>query len=446
MKDDHLHPADRILLMMNRIYKYGMTTMSGGNLSIREAGGDIWITPSGVDKGALRREDIVCIKADGRIIGRRSPSSEWPFHRRVYETRADVNAVVHAHPPALVSFSMARRTPNVKLLPDESRICGEVGLAAYALPGSEELGRKITEVLAKGANSVILENHGVVTVGPDLFAAFNAFEALEYCARLEIAARRLGTPLVLDDAAIALARDDREAPPAGGGGGAEAARAGSGFAGNGLSGMEDEERKRRREMCGIVRRAYDQQLFTSTQGTISVRLGDDRFLITPFGKDRMLLEPDDLVAVAGGVPEAGKRPSRSWPLHRAIYARQPRVNAVMLAHPPHVTAFAVTEAAFDSRTIPESYILLRDAPKLPYAAAYLQPEETAGVFSPSAPLALVRNNGVIVTGGSLLEAYDRLEVAEFSAKAMIDARTVGPIVQIGSQDILDLHKAFQLAD
>jgi len=434
---EHLHPADRILLIMDRIYRYGMTTMSGGNVSVREPDGDIWITPAGVDKGALVREDIVCIKPDGRIIGTRRPSSEWPFHRRVYEARRDVNAVVHAHPPALVAFSMARRTPNVDLLPDEGRICGDVGLAEYALPGSARLGENIVAVLNRGAGCVILENHGVVTVGNDLFAAFKAFESLEFCARLEIAARRIGTPVTLTGRDIALARDDREQAPR------DAAEPGTRPGGRPADGTELAMRRR---MCEVIRRAYDQQLFTSTQGTVSVRLPDGGFLITPFDKDRKYLEPDDLVKIAGGAPEPGKRPSRSWPLHRAIYDRQPHAGAVILAHPPHVTAFAVTEAPFDTRTIPESYILLRNVPKLPFAAVYLHPEETAAVFTKATPLALVRNNCVIAIGSDLMEAYDRLEVAEFSARAMIDAAAVGPVVHIADRDIVDLHRAFRLDD
>src|SRR5208283_4251013 len=97
-----VHPKDDILRTIERIYRYRMTTTSGGNLSIREPNGDIWITPASLDKGGLRREDIVCVKADGSILGAHKPSSEFPFHRAVYERRPDLAAVVHAHPVALV--------------------------------------------------------------------------------------------------------------------------------------------------------------------------------------------------------------------------------------------------------------------------------------------------------------------------------------------------------
>src|SRR5579863_9882503 len=97
------HPRDQILLAMERIYRYRMTTTSGGNLSLREDNGDIWITPARVDKGSLRREDIVCVHPDGMADGIRSPSSELPLHQKIYSRRPDIRGIVHAHPVALVA-------------------------------------------------------------------------------------------------------------------------------------------------------------------------------------------------------------------------------------------------------------------------------------------------------------------------------------------------------
>ena len=162
MNVDLLPPAHQIATIMGRIYAYGMTTTSGGNLSIREENGDIWITPRGVDKGALTPEDIIQVKPDGSVFGRHSPSVELPFHQLAYRGRPDLRAIVHAHPPALVAFSMVRRVPDTSLAPDAPSICGEVGMAEYGLPGSAELGEKIARAFARGCNTVILENHGVV--------------------------------------------------------------------------------------------------------------------------------------------------------------------------------------------------------------------------------------------------------------------------------------------
>ena len=104
-----MHPRDQIIAVISRIYRNGMTTTSGGNISIIDDQGDIWVTPSAIDKGSLIPADIVCVKRDGAIVGRHKPSSEYPFHKAIYEARPDLKAVVHAHPPAIVSFSIVDR-------------------------------------------------------------------------------------------------------------------------------------------------------------------------------------------------------------------------------------------------------------------------------------------------------------------------------------------------
>jgi L-fuculose-phosphate aldolase len=92
MNLDMMHPRDLITLIMKRLYGYGMTTTSGGNLSILDNEGNMWISPGSVDKGTLRPEDIVCVKADGTVVGIHKPSSEFPFHRHIYKLRPDIKA------------------------------------------------------------------------------------------------------------------------------------------------------------------------------------------------------------------------------------------------------------------------------------------------------------------------------------------------------------------
>ena len=423
-----LHPARQIVMTMDRIYRYGMTTTSGGNLSIREENGDIWITPRGTDKGSLARDDIVHVGPDGRVTGPHPPSVELPFHQWIYQRRPDIHAVVHAHPPALIAFSIVRKVPNTLLIPNMRLVCGQVGMAAYGLPGSADLGEKIAGVFAGGCGAVVLENHGMVVGGSDLSRAFEAFETLDYCARLEIAARRIGTPVGLSERDVLLGDHDHhvrmdELTPRGYG---------------------SREREGRREMCELIRRACDQKLFTSTQGTFSQRLDGRAFVITPYDVDRKYMEAGDLVRIEDGRREAGKTPSRSVLLHQHIYARHPDVSSVIIAHPPNIMAFAVTAEEFDSRTIPESYIMLRKVSKLPFGCTFMDPEKTAEVFTPDAPLALVQNDCVVVTGNSLLQAFDRLEVAEYSAKALIACRSLGEVVNISRDQVAEIERAFGL--
>ena len=107
-----MHPAEQITLIIGMIYRSGMTTTSGGNLSILDDNGDIWITPAGIDKGSLTPKDIMCVKADGTIIGPHKPSSEYPFHRALYKMRPGLHSVIHAHPPGLVTFSITHQVPD----------------------------------------------------------------------------------------------------------------------------------------------------------------------------------------------------------------------------------------------------------------------------------------------------------------------------------------------
>lgn len=430
MNINYIHPADQLVMFMHRIYDKGMTTTSGGNLSIMDEDGNIWITPAGVDKGTLNRNDIVCVKVDGSVVGMHRPSSELPFHAAVYKMRPDLKAVLHAHPPALVSFSIARKTPNLNLLTSVQKMCPEVKIATYAVPGSQQLGENIGKCFAENCDIVLLENHGVCIGAPDMFTAFQRFETLDYSANLEILANRIGTPKSLDDQAYTLAQT------------------------TGHTKMDDfipsshsvEELAARRDMITLIRRSYKQGLFTATHGTYSVRLSDGSFIITPFGMDRAYLEEDDLVRVKAGMKEMGKTPSRAVMLHEKIYAYNPEISAVLLAHPVHAMAFAVTDTVFDPRTIPESYILLRDVKRVPYEEYYAQQDPIAEYFGEATPAAMVDNCCVIVTGNTLLQAFDRLEVMESTAHSIINAAAIGDIVHISNEEVEDLKEAFHLVD
>ena len=428
MRFDLLHPADQLVMIMDRIYQYGMTTTSGGNLSIRDRNGDIWITPSGIDKGSLTRQDIMRVTPSGEVFGPHKPSVELPFHRDIYKLRPDLNAILHAHPPTLVAFSLARRIPNTRLVPSVTAICGEVSMAKYEVPGSEKLGEYLSAEFAKGYNTVMMENHGVCCGASDLFHAFMAFETLDFCGRIEIDARKLGEPHELTPVQINM--DSAKAhPPL------------DAFVAHQVS---SEECAARRDMCQLIHRAYDQRLFNSTQGTFSQRLSDGSFLITPYRKDRKYLEPEDMVRIKGGMCEAGKTPSRSALLHQAIYEKHPDIGSVIIAHPPAIMAFACTDATFDSRTIPESYIALRDVKRLPYAASSLDIDGTAATLSATTPVLIIDNQCVIVAGATLLNAFDKLEVLDYSAKAIIAARDIGPLVMITPEQVKDIETAFNL--
>jgi len=430
MEFEMLHPADQLVLMMDRIYKGGLTTTSGGNLSILDDNGDIWITPSGIDKGTLTRHDMCCVKPDGTVLGPHKPSVELPFHATVYKRRPDLHAVLHAHPPALVAFSLARVLPNTRLVANAWRTLGNITMADYAVPGSQTLGDNIAKEFENGFDIVVMENHGVVIGAGDLFHAFMKFETLETTANLDIYARSLGTPKSLQENEVNLTatRDHLTMDE---------------FVPNKHS---SEECEARRDMINLIHRSYRQHLFVSTQGTYSVRLSDGSFIITPYGLDRAYMEEGDLVLIKNGMKEQGKIPSRSVMLHQKIYEHNPDIHSVLGANPPHAMAFAVTDAEFDPRTIPESYIMLRQIEKVPFSSMYLKRDELATMFSTKTPVLICENNQILATGTSLINAFDRLEVTEATAHSILLAKSIGPLVHITPEEVDDIDVAFHLTD
>ncbi|HTZ51449.1 MAG TPA: class II aldolase/adducin family protein [Spirochaetia bacterium] len=428
MKYEYMHPREQIVTIMRRVYGYGMTTTSGGNISILEDSGDIWITPGGIDKGTLSEGDIVRMRGDTTVEGTHAPSSEYPFHRAIYARRPDIRAVLHAHPSALVAFSLVRRIPDTSIIPQARSVCGTVGFAPYALPGTEELGRNLAETFARGFDSVLLENHGVATGGRTLLEAFQRFETLDFCARTLINASALGPARSLGPEEIALSQQGKnralqevDAQP-----------------------RSSDERSLRRDMREVVHRAYRQRLMTSTEGTISARVDADSFLISPYGVDRSYIDESDFVLVRGGRRERGTMPSRAVVLHRAIYDAQPGINAIASAQGPAVTAFSVTGHRLDSATIPESYVVLRSIPLVRYGRQFTDEAALAREITPSSPVAFLENDAVLTTGATLTQAFDRLEVAEFSARAVLNAMKLGPIARIDEAALEAIEEKFGL--
>ena len=423
-----MHPAEQIVLLLSRVYQKGLTTTSGGNLSIKDSEGVIWITPSGIDKGSLTAADICKVLPDGTVIGKYKPSVELPFHKLVYATRPDVSAVLHAHPPALVSYSLIRQIPDVNIVPTPSEVCGKVGIAKYEVPGSDALANRIVEEIKKGLNVVIMENHGVITCADNLFEAFKRFETLNFAASIGITASIIGKP-------VSLTKDQLKIY----------STKGNNVLGEFIpSDFSSDERRLRKEMCALIHRSYDQGLFTSTQGTFSVRLDKHSFLITPYGVDRKYIEPEDIVRIEFNWREAGKTPSRSAELHKLIYDEHPEVNAITVAQPRHIMAFGATHTPLDSRTIPESYISMRDIAVLPFGTNITNPELISSSISSHSPVVLVQNDSLISTGNTLINAFDRLEVAEFTANTIIHAKMIGDIVMINDKEVEDINKAFHL--
>ena len=258
---------------------------------------------------------------------------------KIYETRKELKAVLHAHPSALVAFSIVRRIPDTTLMPQVYLKCGKAGMAPYAMTGSHELGDRIAEVFREGHQVVMLENHGVVVGAKSLQEAFGKFETMEYSARTQIHGEMIGTPHGLGTEVLKQCRDSVEM-------------------GTFESGeYSAQEQSAREEVCSFAARAYRQGLITCVQGSFSRRVNERRFVITPLHSDRLYLHPEDLAAVEDGQREADRDLDWMTAVHQAIYQKHPQVHSVIMCQPQHTMAFAVTDEPLDSKTIPESYII-----------------------------------------------------------------------------------------
>ncbi len=182
-----------------RMYERGYVASNDGNLSVRLSEDRLLITMTGVSKGFLTPEKLVVVDYDGRVIsGEHAPSSEMKMHLMVYRERPDVHAVAHAHPPTATGFAVAGENLPDTLLPEVIVSLGFVPIAPYGTPGTMELVESLRQYVRE-YDAVLLENHGALTLGPDIVAAYHKMETMEHCARIALVARMLGRVNTIDE-------------------------------------------------------------------------------------------------------------------------------------------------------------------------------------------------------------------------------------------------------
>jgi L-fuculose-phosphate aldolase len=168
---------------MHRLYKRGLTTTSGGNISIRDHN-TIAVTPSASDKGTMQPEEVGLVDPTGNIIGHKfKPSIETGMHLAIYQAREDVSAVIHAHPVFCSLYSATEQEINHRLLSETYAIIGRIEYIPYYKIGSPELAEAVAEASRK-ADCIIMRNHGALAVGTSLLQAYDRLEVLESAAKI----------------------------------------------------------------------------------------------------------------------------------------------------------------------------------------------------------------------------------------------------------------------
>ncbi len=176
---------------MKRLYSHGLTTTSGGNISLRLSDDIILMTPSATDKGRMRWDDVGIMDSKGEnLTPQLKLSIESGMHLAIYSSK-NVNAIVHAHPVFATSFTAMKRKINTSLTAEACAILGEPVFVPYALMGTKELATVVSEQVGR-SDILLLENHGILSVGKDLLQAFDKIEVLENAARMTVIIEMMG--------------------------------------------------------------------------------------------------------------------------------------------------------------------------------------------------------------------------------------------------------------
>ncbi len=178
-----------------RMYQQGLVVGSDGNLSARLDAERVLITPSGASKGFLNPEHLLVVNLEGQVLDSPDPaarpSSEMNMHLEAYRQRPDVGAVIHAHPPLAIACTVAGISLERPVLPEVVYHFGAIPTAPYATPGTPEGAAAIRDLIGKH-DAILLDRHGSLTVGADIFQALMRLEWVEHVAKILLAAHAAG--------------------------------------------------------------------------------------------------------------------------------------------------------------------------------------------------------------------------------------------------------------
>jgi L-fuculose-phosphate aldolase len=175
-----------------RLYARGFAAANDGNISVRLTESEVLCTPTMCCKGFLTPDDICLVDMAGnQLAGRKRRSSEVLLHLQILRARPDVQSVVHCHPPHATAFAVTREPIPQGVLPEVELFLGEVPIAPYAAPGSQQFAESVLPFVAQ-TNVILLANHGTVSYGESVERAYWWTEILDSYCRVLILSRQLG--------------------------------------------------------------------------------------------------------------------------------------------------------------------------------------------------------------------------------------------------------------
>ena len=174
---------EKIVEVCKRLHARNLLAAADGNVSYREDNQSIWITPSGQTKAFMSDSELACICIDNRIVSG-APSSERKLHLAIYKNCPSAKAVVHAHPPHAIAWSLAfgdlKELP-YKSLPEVILATGKIPIVPYARPGSDFMGESLLPFIPEH-KVMIMQKHGAVAWGETLEEAYRGIERIEHIA------------------------------------------------------------------------------------------------------------------------------------------------------------------------------------------------------------------------------------------------------------------------
>lgn len=196
------------------------------------------------------------------------------------------------------------------------------------------------------------------------------------------------------------------------------------------------------QICDLGARLWQLGYVASNDGNISVKIDDNRYLITPTGVSKGLMKPEMIIEIndMGEIISDNKmyKPTSEVPMHLRCYHDRDDVMAVVHAHPPISTAFAVTHKALDSNLMPELVVTLGSIPLADYGGPYSSAtQEAVAKLLPKCNAMLLKNHGVVTVGESLLSAYFRMETVEHVAKISLYAEILGGAKVLNSEQVAE---------
>lgn len=196
----------------------------------------------------------------------------------------------------------------------------------------------------------------------------------------------------------------------------------------------------REQICDVCHKMWQQGWVAANDGNVSARLEDGTFLATPTGISKSFITPEKLVHIDGdcNILEAqeGYRPSSEMKMHLRCYAEREDVGAVMHAHPPVATGYAVANIPLNEYSMIETVLTLGSVPVTPYAtpSTYEVPDAIAPYLQEHDAL-LLQNHGALTVGVDVITAYYRMETLELFAKISLNAHLLGGAKEISRENI-----------